>query len=186
MCACLSNHPKKTKVLVKVVNWDNSKKNPVGKIVKVIGNPKEHNTEIHSILYQYNLDPVFPKHVEKEAEKISLILPNSEIKKRLDFRKTTTFTIDPVDSKDYDDALSVKKMSNGNWEIGIHIADVSYYVKENDIIDREASDRSTSVYLVDRVVPMLPEELSNEVCSLKADVDRFCYSVILIWLKIFN
>ena len=167
------------KVLVKVVSWDDSKKNPVGKIVKVIGNPKEHNTEIHSILYQYNLDPVFPKHVEKVAEKIPLVLPNSEIKKRLDFRKTTTFTIDPVDAKDYDDALSVKKISNGNWEIGIHIADVSYYVKENDIIDREAADRSTSVYLVDRVVPMLPEILSNEVCSLKADVDRFCYSVIL-------
>ena len=167
------------KVLVKVVSWDDSKKNPVGKIVKVIGNPKEHNTEIHSILYQYNLDPIFPKHVEKVAEKIPLSLPNSEIKNRMDFRKTTTFTIDPVDAKDYDDALSVKKMSNGNWEIGIHIADVSYYVKENDIIDREAADRSTSVYLVDRVVPMLPEILSNEVCSLKANVDRFCYSVIL-------
>jgi len=167
------------KVLVKVVSWDDSKKNPVGKIVKVIGDPKEHNTEIHSILYQYNLDPVFPKHVEKVAEKISLKIPNSEIIKRLDFRKTITFTIDPVDAKDYDDALSVKLLKNGNYEIGVHIADVSYYVKENDIIDREAADRSTSVYLVDRVVPMLPEILSNEICSLKADVDRLCYSVIL-------
>ena len=166
-------------VLVKVVNWDDSKKNPVGKIIKVIGNPKEHNTEIHSILYQYNLDPIFPKHVEKVADKIPLKIPSSEIKNRVDFRKTNTFTIDPVDAKDYDDALSVKKLQNGNWEIGIHIADVSYYVKENDIIDTEAADRSTSVYLVDRVVPMLPEILSNEICSLKADVDRLCYSVIL-------
>jgi len=166
-------------VLVKVVNWDDSQKNPVGKIIKVIGNPKEHNTEIHSILYQYNLNPIFPKHVEKVADKIPLKIPNSEIKKRVDFRKTTTFTIDPVDAKDYDDALSVKKLKNGNWEIGIHIADVSYYVKENDIIDVEAADRSTSVYLVDRVVPMLPEILSNEICSLKSDVDRLCYSVIL-------
>ena len=166
-------------VLVKVVSWNESQKNPVGKIVKVIGNPKEHDTEIHSILYQYNLDPVFPKHVEKVADKISLKIPDSEIKNRIDFRKTNTFTIDPVDAKDYDDALSVKKLQNGNWEIGIHIADVGYYVKENDIIDIEAADRSTSVYLVDRVVPMLPEILSNEICSLKADVDRLCYSVIV-------
>ena len=166
-------------VLVKVVNWDDSQKNPVGKIIKVIGNPKEHNTEIHSILYQYNLDPIFPKHVEKVADKITFKILTSEIKKRVDFRKTTTFTIDPFDAKDYDDALSVKKLKNGNWEIGIHIADVSYYVKENDIIDVEAAERSTSVYLVDRVIPMLPEILSNEICSLKADVDRLCYSVIL-------
>ncbi len=166
-------------VLVKVVSWNDSKKNPVGKIIKVIGNPKEHNTEIHSILYQYNLDPIFPKHVEKEADKISLKIPNSEIKNRIDFRKTTTFTIDPVDAKDYDDALSVKKLKNGNWEVGIHIADVSFYVKENDIIDIEAAERSTSVYLVDRVVPMLPEILSNDICSLKSNVDRLCYSVIL-------
>ena len=166
-------------ILVKVVSWNDSKKNPVGKIIKVIGNPKEHNTEIHSILYQYNLDPIFPKHVEKEADKISLKIPNSEIKNRIDFRKTTTFTIDPVDAKDYDDALSVKKLKNGNWEVGIHIADVSFYVKENDIIDNEAAERSTSVYLVDRVVPMLPEILSNDICSLKANVDRLCYSVIL-------
>ena len=167
------------KVLVGVVNWDDSQKNPVGKIVKIIGNPSEHNTEIHSILYQYNLDPVFPKHVEKVAEKIPLRIPVSEIKNRLDFRKTTTFTIDPVDAKDYDDALSVKFMKNGNWEIGVHIADVSYYVKENNIVDVEASKRSTSIYLVDRVVPMLPEVLSNEICSLKSGVDRLCYSVIL-------
>ena len=166
-------------VLVKIVSWNDSKKNPVGRIIKVIGNPKEHNTEIHSILYQYNLDPVFPKHVEKEADKISLKIPNSEIKNRIDFRKTTTFTIDPVDAKDYDDALSIKKLKNGNWEVGIHIADVSFYVKENDIIDIEAAERSTSVYLVDRVVPMLPEILSNDICSLKANVDRLCYSVIL-------
>ena len=167
------------KVLIKVVKWDISQKNPVGKIIKVIGNPNDHNTEIHSILYQYNLNPEFPKYVEKEAEKIPLKIPNSEIKKRIDFRGTTTFTIDPVDAKDYDDALSVKKLENGNWEVGIHIADVSYYIKENSIIDIEAAKRSTSVYLVDRVVPMLPEILSNEICSLKSGVDRLCYSVII-------
>ena len=125
------------KVLVKVVNWDESKKNPVGKIVKIIGNLKEHNTEIHSILYQYNLSPEFPKFVEDKSKKISLNIPYEEIKKRLDFREKNTFTIDPVDAKDYDDALSVVKLKNGNWEIGIHIADVSYYVKNGDIIDKE-------------------------------------------------
>ena len=167
------------KVLIKIVKWDISQKNPVGKIIKVIGNPNDHNTEIHSILYQYNLNPEFPKYIEKEAEKIPLKIPISEIKKRIDFRGTTTFTIDPVDAKDYDDALSVKKLENGNWEVGIHIADVSYYIKENSIIDIEAAKRSTSVYLVDRVVPMLPEILSNEICSLKSGVDRLCYSVII-------
>ena len=167
------------KVLVKVVKWDESQKNPVGKIIKVIGIPKDHNTEIHSILYQYNLSPEFPKHVEKEADKIDFKIPKSEIKNRVDFRKTPTFTIDPVDAKDFDDALSVKNLKNGNWEIGIHIADVSYYVKENSIIDIEAAKRSNSVYLVDRVVPMLPEILSNEICSLKSGFDRLCYSVIL-------
>tara|TARA_B000000532_G_scaffold244230_1_gene243256 strand:- start:158 stop:2284 length:2127 start_codon:yes stop_codon:yes gene_type:complete len=167
------------KVLIKVINWDKTQKNPVGKIIKVIGNPKEHNTEIESILYKYNLNPKFPKHLEKEAEKIPLKIPNSEIANRVDFRNTTTFTIDPIDAKDFDDALSIKKLNNGNWEVGIHIADVSYYVKEKSIIDVEASLRSTSVYLVDRVVPMLPEILSNEICSLKSGVDRLCYSVII-------
>ena len=167
------------KVLVKVINWDESKKNPVGKIVKIIGNLKEHNTEIHSILYQYNLSPEFPKFVNDESKKISLNIPYEEIKKRQDFRDKNTFTIDPIDAKDYDDALSVVKLENGNWEIGIHIADVSYYVKSEDIIDKEASKRSTSVYLVDRVVPMLPEILSNNICSLKEGVDRLCYSVII-------
>ena len=124
------------KVLIKVINWDKTQKNPVGKIIKVIGNPKEHNTEIESILYKYNLNPKFPKHLEKEAEKIPLKIPNSEIANRVDFRNTTTFTIDPIDAKDFDDALSIKKLNNGNWEVGIHIADVSYYVKENSIIER--------------------------------------------------
>ena len=167
------------KVLIKVIKWDMSQKNPVGKIIKVIGNPNDHNTEIHSILYQYNLNPEFPKYVEKETEKIPIEIPNSEINKRVDFRGTPTFTIDPTDAKDYDDALSVKKLKNGNWEVGIHIADVSYYVKENSIIDIEAAKRSTSVYLVDRVIPMLPEILSNDICSLKSGLDRLCYSVII-------
>ena len=167
------------KVLVKVNKWDNSQKNPVGKIIKVIGDPTEHNTEIKSILYQYNLTPNFPKNIEKKANQISLKIPVSEIKNRIDFRKIPTFTIDPDDSKDYDDALSIKKIKKNIWQVGIHIADVSYYVKENDIIDKEAYKRSTSVYLVDRVIPMLPEVLSNEICSLNSGEDRLCFSVII-------
>ena len=170
---------KNKKILVNIIDWKKTSKNPVGKIVKVLGNKNEHTAEIHSILYQYGLSPSFPKNVEKSSSLLSEKIPASEIKRRVDFRKCPTFTIDPKDAKDYDDALSVKKLSSGNWEVGVHIADVGFYVKENDFIDEEALNRSTSVYLVDRVVPMLPEILSNNICSLKQGVDRLCYSVIL-------
>jgi ribonuclease R len=146
-------------------------------VVKVIGNIEDHNTEINSILMDYGFAPEFPKKVEEAANKITHNISNKEIEKRLDIRTTTTFTIDPKDAKDYDDALSVRKLKNKNWEIGVHIADVSHYVEEGSIIDMEAIKRATSVYLVDRVIPMLPEVLSNDICSLKPNVDRLAYSV---------
>tara|TARA_B100000767_G_scaffold208513_1_gene195472 strand:+ start:3323 stop:5455 length:2133 start_codon:yes stop_codon:yes gene_type:complete len=166
------------KVVVKIEGWDSKYKNPIGKVVKIIGEIDDHNTEINSILYDYGFSPKFPDKVEKEANKIIEEISKEEVRKRLDIRSTTTFTIDPKDAKDFDDALSVKKMENGNWEIGVHIADVSHYVKKGDIIDKEAVERATSVYLVDRVIPMLPEVLSNNICSLKPDVDRLAYSII--------
>jgi len=165
------------KVLVRVEGWDKKYKNPIGKVVKVIGNIEDHNTEINSILMDYGFAPEFPKKVEEAANKITHNISNKEIEKRLDIRTTTTFTIDPKDAKDFDDALSVRKLKNENWEIGIHIADVSHYVEEGSIIDMEAIERATSVYLVDRVIPMLPEVLSNDICSLKPNVDRLAYSV---------
>ena len=165
------------KVLVRVEGWDKKYKNPIGKVVKVIGNIEDHNTEINSILMDYGFAPEFPKKVEEAANKITHNISNKEIEKRLDIRTTTTFTIDPKDAKDFDDALSVRKLKNENWEIGVHIADVSHYVEEGSIIDMEAIKRATSVYLVDRVIPMLPEVLSNDICSLKPNVDRLAYSV---------
>ena len=165
------------KVLVRVEGWDKKFKNPIGKVVKVIGNIEDHNTEINSILMDYGFAPEFPKKVEEAANKITHNISNKEIEKRLDIRTTTTFTIDPKDAKDFDDALSVRKLKNNNWEVGVHIADVSHYVEEGSIIDMEAIERATSVYLVDRVIPMLPEVLSNDICSLKPNVDRLAYSV---------
>ena len=165
------------KVLVRIEGWDKKYKNPIGKVVKVIGNIEDHNTEINSILMDYGFAPEFPKKVEEAANKITHNISNKEIEKRLDIRTTTTFTIDPKDAKDFDDALSVRKLKNENWEIGVHIADVSHYVEEGSIIDMEAINRATSVYLVDRVIPMLPEVLSNDICSLKPNVDRLAYSV---------
>ena len=166
------------KVLVKVVDWDDSQKNPVGKIIEILGDPKNHDVEMNSILYQYNLSPNFDKKVLDESLSVSREISKNDIKKRIDFRGVSTFTIDPKDAKDFDDAFSVKELENSNWEIGIHIADVSHYVKENGFLDKESFNRSCSVYLVDRVVPMLPEKLSNDLCSLKQGVDRLCYSVI--------
>jgi len=166
------------KVVVKIEGWKPDYKNPIGKVVQIIGEIDDHNTEINSILYDYGFAPEFPKKVEQEANKISETISKEEINSRLDIRKTTTFTIDPKDAKDFDDALSVKKLNNGNWEIGVHIADVSYYVEKGGIIDKEAVERATSVYLVDRVIPMLPEVLSNNICSLKPNVDRLAYSVL--------
>ena len=166
------------KVVVKVEGWDSKYKNPIGKVIQVIGEIDDHNTEINSILYDYGFSPKFPDKVEKEANKITKEISKEEISERLDIRKTTTFTIDPKDAKDFDDALSVKKLKNGNWEIGVHIADVSHYVKKGGVIDKEAVERATSVYLVDRVIPMLPEVLSNNICSLKPNVDRLAYSIL--------
>ena len=166
------------KVVVKIEGWNSNYKNPIGKVVQVIGEINDHNTEINSILYNYGFAPNFPKKVETEANKIEKNISKEEINKRLDLRKTTTFTIDPKDAKDFDDALSVKKLTNGNWEIGVHIADVSHYVIKGGIVDREAIERATSIYLVDRVIPMLPEILSNNICSLKPNVDRLAYSVL--------
>ena len=166
------------KVVVKVEGWDSKYKNPIGKVIQVIGEIDDHNTEINSILYDYGFSPKFPDKVEKAANKITEEISKEEVIKRLDIRKTTTFTIDPKDAKDFDDALSVKKLKNGNWEVGVHIADVSHYVEKGGVIDKEAVERATSVYLVDRVIPMLPEVLSNNICSLKPNVDRLAYSIL--------
>jgi len=166
------------KVLVKITDWPDNSKNPFGKIVEVLGMPGDHDTEIHSILLEYGLPYKFPENVEAEAGKIPLEITSNEISKRRDMRKDTTFTIDPKDAKDFDDALSFEVLENGNFEIGIHIADVSHYVQENTILEDEAYNRATSVYLVDRVVPMLPEVLSNGVCSLRPNEEKLTFSAV--------
>ena len=166
------------KVLVKLEDWPDKADSPFGKVVKVLGKPGEHNTEIHSILAEYGLPYEFPHEVEEFANKIDTSINEKEIKKRRDMRDVLTFTIDPKDAKDFDDALSFQVLENGNFEIGIHIADVSYYVKEGTILDQEAYERATSVYLVDRVVPMLPEILSNNACSLRPHEEKFTFSAV--------
>lgn len=166
------------KVVVKMLNWDANSKNPEGEIIQILGLPGEHETEIHSILAEYGLPYDFPTEVEADAEKIDRTITPEEVKKRRDMRKILTFTIDPKDAKDFDDAISLQKLDNGNWEIGVHIADVSHYVRPGTILDDEAYKRATSVYLVDRVVPMLPEVLSNDVCSLRPNEDKFTFSAV--------
>ncbi len=166
------------KVVVKMTDWKPGDKNPEGEIIKVLGAPGEHETEIHSILAEYGLPNSFPEEVEQEADKIDRSIQESEVAKRRDMRKICTFTIDPKDAKDFDDALSIRKLENGNWEIGVHIADVSHYVVPGTLLDDEAYNRATSVYLVDRVVPMLPEVLSNDVCSLRPNEDKFTFSAV--------
>ena len=166
------------KVLVELKDWPNNSKNPFGEIQLVLGKPGDHNTEIHSILLEYGLPYTFPKEVEDFAKELPLDISIEEISKRRDIRDVLTFTIDPKDAKDFDDALSFKILKNGNYEIGIHIADVSHYVKENTILEDEAYQRATSVYLVDRVVPMLPEILSNNVCSLRPNEEKLAFSAI--------
>jgi len=166
------------KVLVRMLDWPDQAKNPFGEIVKVIGKPGEHNVEMHAIMLDFGLPFEFSEEVEKEAGKIPDAIPEKEISKRKDFREVTTFTIDPHDAKDFDDALSIRKLDSGLWEIGVHIADVSHYVKPGSILDEEAYRRATSVYLVDRVVPMLPEHLSNGVCSLRPNEDKLCFSAV--------
>ncbi|KQR95241.1 ribonuclease R [Chryseobacterium sp. Leaf180] len=166
------------KVTVKMTEWRPGDKNPEGEILQVLGNPGDHETEIHSILAEYGLPYVFPEEVERDADKIDRSITDEEAAKRWDMRDILTFTIDPKDAKDFDDALSIRKMENGNWEIGVHIADVSHYVVPGTILDDEAYDRATSVYLVDRVVPMLPEVLSNDVCSLRPNEDKYTFSAV--------
>ncbi|NAW50856.1 ribonuclease R [Elizabethkingia argentiflava] len=166
------------KVIVKMLGWDDNSKNPEGEIVEILGQPGEHETEIHSILAEYGLPYHFPPEVEAAAQSIDRNLAPAEIAKRWDMRDILTFTIDPKDAKDFDDALSMRKLENGNWEIGVHIADVSYYIEPGSILDKEAYERATSVYLVDRVVPMLPEVLSNELCSLRPHEDKFTFSAV--------
>ncbi len=165
-------------VIAKIEDWPKKADSPFGSIIKVLGKPGEHDTEIHAILAEYGLPYDFPIEVELFAQKIDTSIQESEIKKRRDMRDTLTFTIDPKDAKDFDDALSFKKLENGNYEIGIHIADVSYYLQEGTILDDEAFNRATSVYLVDRVVPMLPEVLSNFACSLRPQEEKYTFSAI--------
>ena len=165
-------------VLVHIEDWPSRADSPFGTVVKVLGKPGEHDTEIHAILAEYGLPAEFPIEVETYAQKIDTTIHESEIAKRRDMRDTLTFTIDPKDAKDFDDALSFKKLENGNYEIGIHIADVSFYLEEGTVLDDEAYQRATSVYLVDRVVPMLPEVLSNYACSLRPHEEKYTFSAI--------
>lgn len=165
-------------VLVKMTDWSAKADSPFGKVLKVLGKPGEHNTEIHAILAEYGLPSDFPPEVEAFANKLDTSITPEEIAKRRDMRNVLTFTIDPRDAKDFDDALSFEKLENGNYEIGIHIADVSYYVQEETILDEEAYKRGTSIYLVDRVVPMLPEVLSNFACSLRPEEEKYTFSAV--------
>ncbi|RZJ38508.1 MAG: ribonuclease R [Chryseobacterium sp.] len=166
------------KVVVKMREWRPGSKNPEGEIVTVLGTPGDHETEIHSILAEYGLPYNFEPEVEHDADQIDRSINDEEVAKRWDMRGICTFTIDPKDAKDFDDALSIQKLENGLWQIGVHIADVSHYVKPGTILDDEAYKRATSVYLVDRVVPMLPEVLSNDVCSLRPNEDKFTFSAV--------
>ena len=166
------------KVIAELIEWPEHARNPFGKIVQVLGNPGDHKVEIESIVYDYNFESDFPAKVETEAANIDNSIAASEIKKRKDFREVFTITIDPFDAKDFDDAISLRKMSNGNWEVGIHIADVSHFVRPGSALEEEAYNRATSIYLVDRVIPMLPEKLSNNVCSLRPHEEKLCFSAV--------
>jgi ribonuclease R len=166
------------KAIAKIIEWPERQKNPIGEIVDVLGMPGENEVEMHSILAEYGLPYEFPEKVLEAAEIIPDEISKEEIGKRRDFRDTTTFTIDPFDAKDFDDALSYKKLENGNIEVGIHIADVTHYVRPNTILEKEAYSRATSIYLVDRVVPMLPERLSNVICSLRPNEEKLVFSAV--------
>jgi ribonuclease R len=166
------------KVLVEMTTWDRADSNPFAKVVEVFGKPGEHFAEMHAIIAEFGLPNEFPEEVEKYAESIPTGITPEEIAKRRDFRKITTFTIDPFDAKDFDDAISFQTLPNGNYEVGVHIADVSFYVKPESILEKEAFNRATSVYLVDRTIPMLPERLSNFLCSLRPNEEKLCYSAV--------
>jgi ribonuclease R len=174
----LNNAKNGQKAIARITDWPLNAKNPNGEIVDVLGEVGDNQTEMHAILAEFNLPYKYPERVNEEAEKIDAAITPEEIAKRRDFRDITTFTIDPLDAKDFDDALSLRKLENGNWEVGVHIADVTHYVQPGSILEREALDRATSVYLVDRVVPMLPERLSNFICSLRPDEEKLCYSAV--------
>ena len=166
------------KAVARITDWPRESNTPFGEITDVLGKPGDHEVEMNSILVEFDFPLKFPDSVEKEAERLPFEITEHEISQRRDFRSTFTITIDPEDAKDFDDALSLKKLENGNWEVGVHIADVSWYVKPGTGIDKEAFERGTSVYLVDRVIPMLPENLSNNVCSLKPREDKLCFSAV--------
>lgn len=166
------------KVLVRFKEWKSGDQNPTGEIVSVFGNPGEHTTEMNAIMAEYGLPEHFPDEIEAAAKKIPTEITDKEIANRRDFRKVTTMTIDPADAKDFDDALSLQKLDNGLWEVGVHIADVSHYIKPGSTLDKEAVERATSVYLVDRCIPMLPEVLSNFACSLRPKEEKYCFSAV--------
>jgi ribonuclease R len=166
------------KAVARILDWPEKARNPFAEIIDVLGDAGSNNTEMHAILAEFGLPYKYPEKVDEAANRIPLEIPKEEIANRRDFRKVPTFTIDPADAKDFDDALSIEKQENGFWEVGVHIADVTYYVRQNSIIEEEAYERATSVYLVDRVVPMLPERLSNGVCSLRPNEEKLCYSAV--------
>ena len=166
------------KVVVHLVDWPENSGNPFGEIVRVLGNPGENDVEMESILASHNYPIEFPEEVEKEAAAIPVSISKMEVKKRRDFREVFTITIDPADAKDFDDAISLQKLPNGHWEVGVHIADVSHYVTPGSAIDEEAFNRGTSVYLVDRTIPMLPEKLCNNVCSLRPNEEKLTFSTV--------
>ena len=166
------------KVVVKVMEWPEDAKNPIGQVIDTLGKAGENTAEMHAILAEYGLPYTYPENVERAADQIPAEITPEEIAEREDFRDVLTFTIDPKDAKDFDDALSIRRLKEGLWEVGVHIADVSHYVKEGSVIDKEAFKRATSVYLVDRTVPMLPERLCNFICSLRPDEEKMAYSVI--------
>lgn len=166
------------KAIVRVTEWPDKAKNPIGQVIDILGRAGDNTTEMHAILAEFGLPYVYPKTVEKAADKIPAEISKEDIAEREDFRKVTTFTIDPKDAKDFDDALSIRKIKNGLWEVGVHIADVTHYVKEGGTIDKEAEKRATSVYLVDRTIPMLPERLCNFICSLRPNEEKLAFSVV--------
>ena len=166
------------KAIVKIVDWPEDTKSPRGEVVDVLGQEGENDTEMHAILAEYGLPYTYPENVERAADKLHPGITEEEIAKREDFREIPTFTIDPRDAKDFDDALSIRRLSDDVWQVGVHIADVSHYVLEDGVIDQEALSRATSVYLVDRTIPMLPERLCNFICSLRPNEEKLAYSVI--------
>lgn len=166
------------KAVARIVQWKDDEMNPRGEIIDILGVKGENNAEMHAILAEYGLPYKYPENVEKAAARIDAGITEEEIAKREDFRGVTTFTIDPRDAKDFDDALSIRQLANGNWEVGVHIADVTHYVKTGSVIDKEAQKRATSVYLVDRTIPMLPEHLSNGICSLRPNEEKLTFSAI--------